>query len=317
MKKLTLHLGMHRCASTTTQNMLKSNRDLLAGRGVGVVLRPDMETNSSIDIRRWHRQSAVDIRSWGSMARFADALDRMEHDHLIISEENLVGPMPAVLSRNFYPHIEQFLKRVAGLKDRFDLQLRFVVRRQDRFLESVYAFRLGRGLTEGFEAFLDSFPPNCFEWNKVTSALNKYQLTEASQIFVMDNCSGRVLGERLAMLIGLELAGLKLGGSGNKSLPAACMPLLLAVNRADVMPDLQDRKQALFPLLKRAVEADIHVLAPLFSAAEMRRVNELFEPQEPVGFSAAGRVDFLKVYKTVNQRFLSDASMQHTLEDIW
>jgi len=307
MKKLTLHLGMHRCASTTVQNLLRANRCLLAERGVGVVLRADMEAKPALDMRRWHRRSGFDPRAKGAMLRFADAVDAVPETHVIISEENLVGTMPGALDRRFYPHFERFLARLTPLRERFDLQLRVVARQQDRFLESVYAFRVARGLKEDFDSFLASFSPASFDWRKLSNVLDKHGLAEQSRIAMMDDWQGRALNHHLAELVNLDSEGLILRSRGNPSVPTACLPLLLAVNRAGLMMDRAVRKSKLLPLLTGTEMAEPGLLAGLLSGQEIADVDRRFESRIPTGFSAAGRTSFMAQYQKANSAFLNHA----------
>jgi len=310
MKKLTLHLGMHRCASTTTQNLLRANRALLAERGIGVILRADMEAMPALDMRLWHRRYKLDPRGWGAVERFVDAVDAMAEPHVVVSEENLVGTMPGVLDRQFYPHFEHLLNRLASLKARFDLQLRFVMRRQDRYLESVYAFRVARGLAEDFDSFRASFPPAAFDWTKITAALDKYGLAGQNRIAVMDDWRGPALNRHLATLLGLETEGLVLKSRGNPSLPAVHLPLLLAMNHAGAMPDQTERKVKLLPMLSALAELDLDAVATLLSAEDARKAEENLDAKVCTGFTNSSRAAFLNLYQGANRQFLEQASVK-------
>lgn len=309
MKKLTLHLGMHRCASTSTQNLLKTNHAVLSGRGIDVLLRRDMLSGKGINIRTWHRIGATDPRAWGSKRRFVSSINQMPGDHVILSEEGLVGTMPAVLSRDFYPHMDHFLARIEPLVQHFNVRLRFIVRRQDRFLTSVYAFRLMRGLTDDFETFLRSFPRQCFDWDKLTTSLDNRGLAGGTRIAVMDSWTEDDFSDQLMGLLGLEAAGLVPVGRGNRSLPARALRLLLAVNRAGVMTDLAVRKKGLIPLLRKTEAPTMDTLSNLFSPKIIAKIKPYYEPQAVVGFSEQGRQDFLANYSSMNEKFLTHATV--------
>jgi len=304
MKKLTLHLGMHRCASTTMQNLLRVNRPVLAERGVGVILRAEMKADKHLDMRVWHRRSGVHPRSWGADGRFIAAIKQMPFDHVIVSEESSLSTMPAVRARSFYPYMEKFLERLQVLKVHFDLRLRFVVRRQDRFVNSVYAFRLGAGLAEDFDTFLASFPVGCFNWCKITDALDRQGLAENSHVAIMDDWQGPALNRQLADLIGLEAEGLTLKSRGNPSLPPGSLPLLLAVNRAGLMPGRAERRADLLPLLSKMAEPDLGAVTALFTSADAAKIEQFYAPHAPIGFTDLARSAFMAGYQPLNTQFL-------------
>ena len=305
MKKLTLHLGMHRCASTTMQNLLRVNRPGLAERGIGVVLRAGMKTDKRVDMRAWHRRAKANPRSWGAAGGFITAIEQMPYGHVIVSEESLLSTMPAVRARSFYPHMEKFLGRLQVLKTHFDLRLRFVVRRQDRFVNSVYAFRLGAGLAEDFDTFLASFPEGCFNWCKITDALDRQGLAENSRVAVMDDWQGPLLNRKLADLIGLKTDGLTLKSRGNPSLPAGSLPLLLAINRAGLMPTRAERRAGLLPLLSKMTEPDLGAAATMFTAKDTAKIEQCYDPHAQVDFNNEAHAAFMALYSSANAKFLN------------
>ena len=309
MKKLTLHLGMHRCASTTMQNLLRANRPLLAERDIGMILRADMEANSKLDMRAWHRRKAMDPRSWRAVERFAAAVEAMPFGHVIVSEENLLSTMPGVRARSFYPFAEKFLACLKPLSRRFDLRLRFVVRRQDRYVESVYAFRLARGLAENFTAFLTSFPEASFNWRKITTALDKHDLATTSRFAVMDHWQGPELNRHLAALVGINQDGLTLNGRGNPSLSVAHLSVLLALNRAGVMPNIVERKATLLPMLATMAEPNMEAVNALLSVEHRHKLKQSLEISANLGFEGTDRDDFLALYQSANKQFLEHASV--------
>jgi len=316
MKKLTLHLGLHRCASTTLQSVLKANRAMLADRGIGIVLRADMEASKALDMRAWHRRYAVDPRSWTMQSRFTEMAMEMPFEHLIVSEENLIGTMPAVSSNRVYPNLGYFLHHLKPLKKNFDLQLRFVVRRQDRFVESVYAFRVARGMTENFRSFLSRFPPGCFDWRILTKELDKIDMGDTSQIAVMDVWPRNMLGKGLADFVGADCEGLTSTGRGNRSVSKQSLPLLLALNRSGIMPDYSERKSILLPVLGKRQSPSIEDLTGIFSLKDLEKIERHYRVDVEVGFTETARTDFLAPYKYANAEFLNHPTVVATTS-IW
>ena len=298
------------------QNLLRANKGLLAERGIGMILRADMMADSRLDMRAWHRRKAFDPRMRGAPKRFIAAVEAMPFDHVIVSEESLLSTMPAVREHSFYPFAEKFLECLEPLSQHFDLRLRFVVRRQDRYVESVYGFRLVRGLPEDFRTFLAAFPEECFDWCKFTAALDRRGLTNNSRFAVMDHWLGLELNQYLAALVDIDPVGLALNSRGNPSLPAVHLPLLLAMNHAGLMPDLSERKTKLLPMIASLAEPNMEAVAELLVAADVKKLDQCFDTEASTGFAADARAKFLSVYRGANKRFLEHAAVR-TTPSIW
>lgn len=315
MKTLTLHLGMHRCGSTTVQNFLRANREALRQQGIAVLLRPDLKADRALDMRTWHRRLALDPRMWDHTGRLVRRLKAIDPNHIIISEEGLISLMPGLKSRTFYPHIEVFLKRLRPLRSQIDLRLRFIVRRQDRFLESVYAFRLFRGLTDDFETFHRSFPPECFDWNHIAGALERSGLADQTRIAVLEAMPLPRIADTLNEFLDCDLAEPLSVNRGNKSIAKESLPLFLALNRAGGMPSPAERRRLLLPHMKnRALEASD--LAQILTPKMYAKVMDLYTSVHSVQFSAKDRADWLSVYAGANAKFF-DKPYVDADSDIW
>lgn len=294
MKKLTLHLGLHRCASTLVQNMLRANRQVLAEEGIAVLLRSEMESDPTIDMRRWHRRGPRDPRMWGKVQSFADQLSRQDADHIVVSEENLIGLMPGREDWALYPLLPNLLHHIKALSSRFDLQLRFLLRSPDRFLESIYAFQVSRGLALDFKAFRARFPDGTFDWQHLEKIVAAAGLTDHAQFAMIDRETSSGLRDSIACKLGLP--SLNWGGKGrsNPSLPPEALRLLLAVNKVGLFRDLEERKERLLPVFRSNEVVEPVLLSALLTRQEMTAVEQHFSTDVPVSFSDAERKAFLE-----------------------
>ena len=90
VQRIIIHLGAHRCGSTTIQRALKSNRERLAKDSVAVLTRREIVDDARLArLMRLHRQPL------GALP-VAFALSRMPERTVVLSEENILGLMPGL-----------------------------------------------------------------------------------------------------------------------------------------------------------------------------------------------------------------------------
>lgn len=187
-KQIIIHAGLHRCASTAIQDMLRANQQAIEAAGFALLTRPQLEGPLfGRQLRLLYRHAPG---SWTAKARLAlvrGGLDRIAADKILISEENLAGVMPGVLDNRFYPHWNAFLAAVKALSLDFDVRLKLVVRRQDRYLESAYAFRVVRGLRQSFPEFLASIGPEHISWLSLSRAIEAAGLADLTNMSPMES----------------------------------------------------------------------------------------------------------------------------------
>jgi hypothetical protein len=164
MKRLILHIGAHRTGTTAIQKMLVDNRVELVRRGVTPIVRRDLVASPWLaPLLALHRHPL------GALACIL-GLRRLPGETLIVSEENILGLMPGLNPPGFYPNHARALRGLALLSRFFETSVRWVVRRQDRFLESAYAFRVSRGATEDFETYCARYARS-LHWHPIARAL--------------------------------------------------------------------------------------------------------------------------------------------------
>ena len=212
MKEVIFHIGLHRCGSTAVQNLLRHNQPALQAKGLHCLFRPRLQKHAVLSqlfhLYRWHA-------FWPfprlQLPKLAAEINRV--GPVIISEENLPGPMLGVRNFRHYPTSDRFFGAVASLDAHLDLPVRLVmtIRRQDRLIESLYAFRVTRGYTENFNDFVARLRLDDFYASRYLLAAEKAGLQQQLHISVLEDMSAATVGD----MFGLPLDG---APAGNRSL---------------------------------------------------------------------------------------------------
>ncbi|WP_339109339.1 hypothetical protein [Thioclava sp. GXIMD4216] len=146
-----LHLGVHRTATTSFQNWMLANSEILSRQGIafwgpertraglfaGLIKRADLVSAQDILSAR---RSATRIRME------IDLLEDQGFHTLIISEENLIGSIPHCLQHGIlYPDARGRLERVAMVLGPHLTGVAMGIRRYDAWWASMLAVERARG----------------------------------------------------------------------------------------------------------------------------------------------------------------------------
>lgn len=309
MKKVIVHAGLHRCASTAIQSLLERRRTDIEAAGTRLLLRDDLMTvffGQSIRLlyryRRYLPQAQV------RLARARAGLKAARADTTLISEENLIGMMPGLFSHRFYPNLPYFIRALALLSRSVDIHPRFVVRRQDRFLESVYAFRVLRGYTLSFPDFLASMGARSLSWFMLVRQLERYGLDRSARLVPLEAWPKEEAPAQAMAFLDHSHVPLPHGErlSGNPSLSRDALKLLLAMNRMALGVDKDWRKQTFLPLLRTSgPSVYLPEAAGLPVTAEIRAtLADNLAQDISVGFTDRERNDLMNFYTRHNAEFL-------------
>ena len=165
MKPYYLHIGTARCGSTLIQNVLAlpELRGALAERGVHYDTRVFDATRDLTTLEEPSAQRTAELRA-------------------TLFEGHLTSPLKAVFSTqetliglSGIPDPDRTLDRridlIRALLSGFDAHVILVLRRQDRFVESLYSIAVRRGETRTFDAFLADMDPARLNWLRTVEAL--------------------------------------------------------------------------------------------------------------------------------------------------
>lgn len=200
-----LHIGLHRCGSTSIQKALAKARTPLEAAGWRVMLRDELMTDRAwAHLRRLHRPAAP-LLDKVRLARLVRAIDREERG-VIVSYENLIGTMPGTLATSFYPDLDRFSASLAMLqaKARRRIEVRLVTRPVDAWWESVHMFRAIRGYQGSLADFLAPYPKPLPDPEKIAAKLTAAGVQHVAAIGLGALMEGG--GEGLARFLGLPVS---------------------------------------------------------------------------------------------------------------
>lgn len=307
-------MGAHRCGSTAIQSLLRREQDQLLDRGVRVYLRADM-VSGDMDLRRLHRYMLVNPSWQRKLKQIAQSLCAMDHDVLLASEENLMGTMPAVRGHGFYPHFDRLIRALARLDvlvgGTVAIAPRLVVRRQDHYLESVYAFRVSRGFEKSFDSFVRTVTRSPISWLRLGQTMSRLPATMDPAIALLEAWPKPAAADKaLDFLIGpsdVELSVHRL--TGNTRYSSSGLRFILALNRAKVAWQNADWKRDVFDLVdiyRDDPEADLaYAIKHRVGAREFARFESHYSPEAKLGFTSDERAAFLAQYADENREFLN------------
>jgi len=295
LKRLVVHLGAHRAGSSTIQGILVRRQAALADVGVVAWTRRDLAGHPA------RRQILALPRSIARGLVAAVPIARAPGRLVIVSEENLLGRMPGHRGAGFYDGYARALRALGALGRVFDLGLRWIVRRQDRFLESVWSFRVGRGATEDFPSFAKRIGGS-LHWLPIARALAGTRAEVRIALFE-DLFARRTEGD-IGRFLDLPPSPRRDGrrlAKGNAGLRGVAAQVMLRLNRiARLDPEAR----------RRAVAALFHVNEPtppdgFADTVGISRslVTEAFaiEGDPPPRFRRRERVAFLETYGAENR----------------
>ncbi len=161
MKTIHFHIGSGRCGSTLVQVYFNeaNMRLLLENFGIHV----DMEVYKALN-------QCAPITGFDESKFKAVRRDRIR-PHKVSTHSAFFFSQEALLGLSFEAGVPNFCAdmcdTLAYLCDGFEVRPIIVLRRQDGFIESLYNQVLKRGETRDFATYLDEFPLENLEWDRV------------------------------------------------------------------------------------------------------------------------------------------------------
>ncbi|WP_262690819.1 hypothetical protein [Kordiimonas aestuarii] len=270
MKKLIVHMGAHRCASSATQALLRRNCAEIE-RKVCLVLRDDLRAEAhGIAMNRFHAYRWWSPVRRAEVSRTIRAVEQVEQNTILVSEENLMGVMPGHRGQGFFPGFRHLTRALARLDPVAEVHPRLIVRRQDKLIESIYGFRVAFGLRDDFSSFLKQFIGMDLSWLRFADDLTSAGFAETARIDVLEGWPRGSATSHVLAFLGLHDLTLAGGGlrSGNSRFGAEALELLLAMNRCALGLDMSWRRAILFPALRKAKHADTTLVQELLELGD-------------------------------------------------
>lgn len=326
MKKLIVHMGVHRAGSTALQSYLKASKTALDQTDTKLLVRENMKGvafKGNFTKLKNMSQSSL-IRKYLEKQIVAE-LHKIPNRQILISEENLIGGMPVMRSGSKlpYPKLENFLQSLSNWQQDFEILPRVIVRRQDRWIESLYAFQIYRGLAARFSEFTAYFSKINLDWNVLLDSLQQHGLLENSSIAPLQCFSGKSCGEWVPDFLALNPAAFEDKDVGtNERMLVRDLKVFWALNKIGWAKGRRGERRNLRRKLVQMSsfygerELEKHEIKEYLSEAgialskqQLKHVEGAYLGMEFPGFTREERQNFIAPYRGANQRFLSHPSV--------
>ncbi len=168
--KVVLHIGAHRCATTSFQRYLRCNSERLADQGIGVWEPRQTRTGLFQDLFSAPRSPEEHERQQRAFERVGMTLElcAASMDMLVVSEENMMGTMRVNLRRcDLYAQVhERMLRYSRAFRGRVtDVMLN--IRAQDSYWISALGYMVARGHAVPVDSDLDRVARDPRKWRDV------------------------------------------------------------------------------------------------------------------------------------------------------
>ena len=312
MKQAIVHVGLHRCASTSIQIMLETLRPQIEASGTDLVLRKNMKASYWLnEFRSIQRHDSVGLKGWWRGTVGCAALARLPHERLLVSEEALYGTMPGHTDHQFYPRHEQLWTALAR-SHRLEVHPRIVVRRQDKWIESIYGFRVAHGLKVDFADFADGFDPAQIDYNILLSTLDRFNLLSRTRFGILEDWIKRGTLECAAELLDLPIDNNVPQMKRNRRQSPHALRILVALNRSAGSEIDQSQRASVNKAIRQlGPDCSLTEITPLLEAAlpselqhHIAKIVNSYDPEMPVKMTDDQRGTWRSAMKDKNREFL-------------
>jgi len=179
MQKVFLHLGAHKCASTTLQHNLAANRQHLEAAGLvyvppGEIAKSPLGSHFMKLANGGFANEALGLKSARAARRtLLERAAAAPGRDLLLSWEGFLGHSALDRHGGLYPHIDQVAAALSLVLEGFDLRLLLVVRRQDTLIESCYLQQVKEMRALSFADFAAAIDPGRLSWLPVAARLRE------------------------------------------------------------------------------------------------------------------------------------------------
>jgi hypothetical protein len=214
MLETVLHLGVHRCATTSFQAYLDQNADALATSGVAA-WTPKMTRSAMFAglVRPPEAETANDL----AMEKNASALITAQYDriaasgarNLLVSEENMIGTPRDNLARGaLYPHLSQRLARfVRAFGAKID-HIGLCIRSYEDYWASVLAYSVASGGDVPLAVQTEQLAHQPRNWSQIVAEVARAAPNAKITVWTFEAFAGRPR-RQFNMLTGrIDVAGL-------------------------------------------------------------------------------------------------------------
>lgn len=156
-----LHLGFHKTGTSSAQLFLHENRELIWPRAALVLPGRIREVAHAVFAHHYDRDSASLAAITAAMRAFLGTMTLGPKRRILMSSENLLGPMPRGLTPAPYPDAAAILRALIAGFDRFDWPVQVTpylsTRAQAAWVDSLWAHHVRKDQPIPFIEDLESF----------------------------------------------------------------------------------------------------------------------------------------------------------------
>ncbi|MGQ7298495.1 hypothetical protein [Marinobacter nauticus] len=177
-KKIYVHIGAHKSASTTIQQNLAFNKDKLKDSGVAYISPSEIAKSAlgrhfrSISIGELDQEDSY-LRSLSAAREsMIKLLSQHQEPNVVFSWEGFLGHSGLDLYNGFYTKIDVVSKSIKYIFGDYFFRILLVVRRQDDFIESCYLQQIKEQRSIDFVSFVDEIKPSKISWLYIAEILS-------------------------------------------------------------------------------------------------------------------------------------------------
>lgn len=170
--EIYIHIGTHKTGTSTIQTFLINNKEALNKENIFFLGRFRKQVTKISEDRNYTKEhlTKLETKLKEKLSEISEIRDPSKTATFIISNEKLSGN-----KRNGYKNAEEVASCLNQLLSIFEEKAKIILylRRQDDFLESLYAQRIYNGQTYSFDEFLDQWDENSFSWERLVRSYEK------------------------------------------------------------------------------------------------------------------------------------------------
>ena len=171
-KKVNLHIGAHKTATTFIQKVLRASKDSLTGHGIKYVPTQNVRKNVTHGLRAHKNRGISRAATVTRIREYVESRFPGDYTTLVISEENLVGNCRELYTKSdLYPNIKDRLQLVAEALQAYEVDVYFSVRGYVDFFPSAYCEFLRHNDFTTFETFLGGVDSDKDYWVGVIDSI--------------------------------------------------------------------------------------------------------------------------------------------------
>ena len=184
MKKLYVHVGAHKSASTTLQRSIRFNKDFfLKEYGISFIGGADLVGSDFLEhFKSLSRGEFLEDCSGyeNSLKRARESIEsivrKTPSDEVLLSWEGVLGHSALDIYGGIYTHANKVAESLSISTESFLTSVLLIVRKQDEFIESCYLQQIKEGRLIEFDEFLSDIKETSLSWVSVAEEFgNKFE----------------------------------------------------------------------------------------------------------------------------------------------